>query len=155
MLCPCGSKHEYIRCCEPLITDHKSAESPEQLMRSRYSAYARKQVEYIYNTYSSSSKKTQSIADIAAWAEETTWINLTILHSSTFDQVNYPTVKFEAIYKNQATFFKMREKSRFVLENNHWVYVDGHNLINTELALPKRNDKCLCSSGKKFKKCCG
>ena len=119
MLCPCGSKLEYIRCCEPLITRNKSAKSPEQLMRSRYSAYAKKEIEYIYHTYSLSSKKTQSIAEILSWAEETTWINLSILNASTFDQINYPTVEFEAIYKSHATFYKMREKSRFVLENKN------------------------------------
>jgi SEC-C motif-containing protein len=155
MLCPCGSTNDYQQCCDLLITQNELAKCPEQLMRSRYSAYANKQVEYIYNTYASESKKSQSITDISAWAEETTWNNLSILHSSTFEHVEYPTVEFEAIYKNNNVFYKMKEKSRFTIENNKWVYVDGDNLEHTELILPKRNDKCLCASGKKFKKCCG
>lgn len=155
MLCPCGSSNKYKQCCEPLIIKSKLAQSPEQLMRSRYSAYAINQVNYIYNTYSSESKKGQSLIDISSWAKETTWIKLSIVNSSPFKKIQYPTVEFEAIYKSQDKYFKMKEKSRFIMENNSWAYVDGTNLEHNELISPNRNDKCFCLSEKKFKKCCG
>lgn len=155
MLCPCGSTNDYQQCCERLIVKNEKAQSPEQLMRSRYSAYAKNQVDYIYNTYSIKSKKEQSLNELSLWAKETTWLKLSIINSSKFKEVNFPTVEFEAIYKSQDQYFKMKEKSRFVMENNNWVYVDGDNLEHTELCIPKRNDKCFCLSDKKFKKCCG
>lgn len=155
MLCPCGSTENYEQCCERLIMKNYPAQSPEQLMRSRYSAYANNQIDYIYNTYSLESKKTQSRADISSWAKETTWVKLSILQTSDFTETSYPTVEFEAIYKSQNQYFKMKEKSRFIMENSHWFYLDGDNLEHIELITPNRNDKCFCSSNKKFKKCCG
>jgi len=47
--CPCGSKTRYIKCCGKL---HKSAEvyaaaTAEQVVRARYTAYARREVDFI------------------------------------------------------------------------------------------------------------
>ena len=36
--CPCGSTKEYRHCCEPIHIDHRAAQTPEQLMRSRYTS---------------------------------------------------------------------------------------------------------------------
>ena len=38
MDCPCGSGGAYAECCEPIITGAREADTPEQLMRARYSA---------------------------------------------------------------------------------------------------------------------
>ena len=83
MLCPCGSKIEYKQCCEPII-DNCKAKSPEQLMRSRFSAYTLQCYHYVFNTYCSSSKKTLSLNDIASSADQTKWLNLRIIKSSEF-----------------------------------------------------------------------
>ncbi|WP_076419125.1 YchJ family protein [Colwellia sp. UCD-KL20] len=154
MLCPCGSNTEYKKCCEPLILKKINAESPEQLMRSRYSAYALKHSEYIYETYSNASKKLQSLKDIAIWAKQTDWLNLRILNTSEYEHNSTPTVTFEALYKNNGIFYKMSEKSAFIKEEGFWRYVDGSQVNFNELAMPKRNDECFCLSGKKYKKCC-
>lgn len=155
MLCPCGSNAQYKQCCEPLILKKVNAKSPEQLMRSRYSAYALKHSEYIYETYSNASKNQQSINDIAIWAKETNWLNLRVLNASEFKNNATPTVEFEAIYKNAGILYKMNEKSTFIQENNLWRYVDGSQVNFDEIPTPKRNDECFCLSGKKYKKCCG
>lgn len=48
--CPCGSGLGYMKCCGKLHTD--SAEfakaTPEQIVRARYSAYAKRQVRILY-----------------------------------------------------------------------------------------------------------
>ena len=38
--CICGSGKAFSECCEPLLSGKMPAKTPEQLMRSRYSAYA-------------------------------------------------------------------------------------------------------------------
>ena len=48
--CPCGTNKAYSQCCEPLIRGERQAATPEELMRSRYSAYAKTEVDYIINT---------------------------------------------------------------------------------------------------------
>ena len=40
--CPCGAGASYLTCCAPLHLGQRAAASPEQLMRSRYSAFARR-----------------------------------------------------------------------------------------------------------------
>ena len=47
--CPCGGG-EYSRCCGPLHRQERRAETAEQLMRSRYSAFAKGEVDYLLHT---------------------------------------------------------------------------------------------------------
>lgn len=155
MLCPCGTKRSYTSCCEPLILDKAKAESPEQLMRSRYTAYALQSIPYIYDTYAKISQKQQTIKDIEAWANDTKWLNLRIVTVSDYIKNDKPTVQFEAIYKNEGVLYRMSEKSSFIKENDTWRYLDGTDLKFNEITPPNRNDKCICLSGLKFKKCCG
>ena len=158
-LCPCGSNKEFLTCCLPIINGDIKAVSPEQLMRSRYSAYAKKCSQYIYDSYAKSSQKDQSLNEISSWANQTQWLNLVINHASCFEQ-SYspnqplPTVEFTAFYRHENRFFKMYENSRFILENQQWRYVNGDVTEHIELLTPSRNDLCICQSGKKFKQCC-
>lgn len=46
LLCPCCSQKEYEQCCQPFLNRLALASTPEQLMRSRYTAYS--QVDYSY-----------------------------------------------------------------------------------------------------------
>ena len=50
-LCPCGSKNTYQQCCESAHLNHSAVETPEQLMRSRYSAHVLGLVDYVVATY--------------------------------------------------------------------------------------------------------
>ena len=43
-ICPCGSNVAYNECCLPLIKGDRLALTAEELMRSRYSAYAMKKI---------------------------------------------------------------------------------------------------------------
>lgn len=38
--CPCGSSRSYADCCEPFVTGAAKAQTAEQLMRSRYTAFS-------------------------------------------------------------------------------------------------------------------
>ena len=158
MLCPCGSELAYAQCCQTLISGAKPAQSPVQLMRSRYAAYATKQAEYIYQTYARSSQAEQSIADITQWAEQTLWLKLIIHHASDFEKdlanQQYAQVEFSAFYLHQGCIWQMRECSNFVIEQNAWRYLDGDVSESIEVKKPKRNEPCFCQSNKKFKHCC-
>ena len=48
--CPCGGGL-YGRCCGPLHRGEQRALTAEQLMRSRYSAFARGEVDYLIATH--------------------------------------------------------------------------------------------------------
>src|SRR5678816_980837 len=48
--CPCHSKKRYADCCGPLHKGTRPAATPEELMRSRYSAFALGEVDYLAKT---------------------------------------------------------------------------------------------------------
>ncbi|MCD4676693.1 MAG: hypothetical protein K8S18_11970, partial [Desulfobacula sp.] len=45
--CYCGSQKFYEECCFPFISGSLIPKNPEQLMRSRYSAFCIKNIEYL------------------------------------------------------------------------------------------------------------
>ena len=49
-LCPCGSQHLYDSCCGLYLDKKQKPQTPEQLMRSRYTAYSVANIDYIKNT---------------------------------------------------------------------------------------------------------
>lgn len=48
--CPCKSGRPYKACCEPFHRGLSEAPDAEALMRSRFAAFAKKEVEYLYRT---------------------------------------------------------------------------------------------------------
>jgi len=152
MKCPCGSKKTFDNCCFKVITT-KKAVTAEQLMRSRYSAYATNNAQYIFDTYASSSKKEQSLKAISQWAKQCKWISLSI--KSTTTHGDDATVEFIAHYVQNSTLYQLHENSNFIKTDEHWYYVDGEILNHKLLNKIKVNELCPCGTGKKFKKCCG
>ena len=49
--CPCGSTDGYHVCCGPLHNGERHAETAEELMRSRYAAYALGNADYLFRTW--------------------------------------------------------------------------------------------------------
>ncbi len=161
MHCYCGNITPFEQCCLPIISGKAQAKTPEQLMRSRYSAYATHYPQYIYDTYSRESQQNVALEEIKQWSTHTHWLKLTIIKSAqveleTFNHqgAELPKVQFKALYIDDKKFYLMEENSRFIVENNHWYYLDGEIISHQQLTTPKRNQPCLCQSGKKFKQCC-
>lgn len=157
MLCPCGSSLSFNACCQFYITQQKHPSTPEQLMRSRFSAYATKNGQYIFDTYAAVPRLKQSVTDIQTWADECIWLALEI------HETDNTTVDFSAYYVVDNTLCELREKSNFTLELGQWRYIDGNITVHNEIGTIKRNDLCPCNSyptawsakkGKKFKHCC-
>jgi len=48
--CPCTSGRAYADCCAPFHRGEREAPTPEALMRSRFAAYARGDVDYLWRT---------------------------------------------------------------------------------------------------------
>ena len=168
-LCPCGSKKRFTDCCLLIISGEIKAETAEQLMRSRYSAYATNNAQYIFDTYALKSKQAQSVEEISAWAKSTTWLSLEVVPCEplSYEQLSVsllttdpsltkslPTVRFTATYLVDNTLWKMSETSKFVKELDEWRYLDGDITEHNKVREIKRNDLCPCGSRKKFKKCC-
>ncbi len=118
--CPCNSQKEYSECCGKIHQDPKNAASAEQLMRARYSAFVRQEIDFIYNTFHPTTRRFQNKKDIAIWAQENKWMQLEIVQSSTH------TVEFKAHFLDMDGQVQIHhEKSTFKQQQNCWYYVDG------------------------------
>ena len=77
--CPCGSSQSYSACCQLLHRGVKKARSAEQLMRSRYAAYARCEYQYLVDTHYPDTRGTLSLDELEKSNHETSWLGLEIL----------------------------------------------------------------------------
>ncbi|EWH12257.1 hypothetical protein DS2_01010 [Catenovulum agarivorans DS-2] len=150
--CPCGSELSFEQCCQPFISGSKLAQNAEQLMRSRYSAYATQAVDYIYQTQAPATREQNLKQDIQTFAQQSKFVQLTV-HEHKILSDQQQQVAFTAIYRVENQFHLLKELSDFVYLQGRWYYQSGLSEFQT-LKLG-RNDPCPCLSGKKFKKCCG
>lgn len=152
MKCYCCSGKSFSDCCHPLLTGTDKATTPEQLMRSRFSAYCSGHYDYVLNTYAPDNKKGLSVAELEQSAHETLWLGLQVLQSHSRE--NQGIVEFIATYASGKTLYNMHERSCFIRINETWFYTTGEMLAQTGKIKVSRNDTCPCQSGKKFKQCC-
>jgi SEC-C motif-containing protein len=157
--CPCGSKLLYSQCCEPIIKGEKPAQTAEQLMRSRYSAYAKKELDYIFQSTHPNQRGEYDEAGTRRWSEKSQWDGLEIVNSKMGGEKDTKgTVEFIAHFRYKGNKQYHHESADFLKENGTWYFCEGHTVpqkpvVRTE---PKvgRNDPCPCGSGLKYKKCC-
>ncbi|AMC37030.1 YchJ family protein [Janthinobacterium sp. B9-8] len=118
--CPCESGRIYAKCCAP-FHQGAAAETAEQLMRSRYSAFVLNLHAYLLATWHSSTRPA-TLGD----EEPVRWIGLKIKDAQT--QALHAEVEFIARYKVGGKAWKLHERSRFVFEEGRWYYIDGDML---------------------------
>ena len=116
--CPCGSGTSYDACCGRLHRGAAQAATPEELMRSRYAAYAVGDLDHVFRTWHPRTRPDDLTPD-----PDLTWTGLTILGSADGGQGHW--VEFVATYTRAGEPGAMRERSRFDRRGGRWVYVDG------------------------------
>jgi SEC-C motif-containing protein len=112
--CPCGVGEPYDACCGRLHRGAAEADTAEELMRSRYAAYAVGDLGYVWRTWHPRTRPDEIEPDPTL-----TWTGLTLL------DVTVDVVEFEAAYDRDGTPGRRRERSRFEHRRGRWVYVDG------------------------------
>ena len=129
--CPCGGG-AYADCCGKY---HRGAvpATAEQLMRSRYSAYAKGLSDYVQASWHPSTRPAEVENDAAA-----KWLGLEIRRHAAHDDtasvdtaavdtasVDTASVEFVARYRIDGRAHRLHETSRFVREGGQWFYLDG------------------------------
>jgi SEC-C motif-containing protein len=159
MTCACGSKNKYDDCCGQYITGKKNAPTAEALMRSRYTAYTKHEIDYIERTHDPASREQFDREMAKTWAEQTDWQSLEIKATTGGGPDDLEgTVEFVARFKAADQEQLHHEQSIFQKKDGVWFYIDGKTVrAPVTRSAPKvgRNDACTCGSGKKYKKCCG
>lgn len=155
--CPCGTGKSYEDCCGPYIAGTSLPPTAEALMRSRYSAFGQRAVDYLHDTLAPEARHDFDRKTTEQLCDEGQWEGLEIRTceaGGTADEAG--TVEFVATYKHADQPVVHHETGTFRKEDGRWYYVDGHMGPQPRRVVKiGRNDPCLCGSGKKYKKCCG
>ncbi len=119
--CPCGGS-TYDSCCGPLHRGEAIAQTAEQLMRSRYSAFARGEGDYLLRTWHPRTRPEELRLD-----PQHVWTGLEML--STRDggpQDAQGEVSYRASSRSRdGRSGTLTEVARFERRGRRWVYVDG------------------------------
>lgn len=123
--CPCGHAASYLTCCGRLhahfaATGELTAASAEALMRSRYSAFVRDELDYLQATWHASTRP----AELSANEPGLKWLGLDVKKHGELD-ADHAWVEFVARCKLGGKAQRLQERSRFVRENGVWFYLDG------------------------------
>ena len=119
--CPCCSGLKYSDCCKPYHTKEKNAPTAEALMRSRYSAFAIPNGEYLINTTLPAKRKFHDKADLQEWGEINQWVKLEIVSTPTPNKVEFKAYYIDEDGNNQM----QQELSVFQKMGDKWFYVSG------------------------------
>ena len=125
--CLCRSSKKYKKCCKP-FHDGILPRFAVELMRSRFCAFALNKADYIISTTHSSnhdfSNDTEAWRnDILSFSTNTDFRNLEIIEEINEDSEAY--VSFQATLFQDENDISFNEKSRFLKEENKWLYVEG------------------------------
>jgi SEC-C motif-containing protein len=121
MHCLCHSGKEYADCCKPY---HEGVAAPTALalMRSRYSAYALHNIDYVMRTTHQAYRKkgAQWRKDLEQFSKTTQFIGLEILEDLPGEKESFVT--FRALLEQGGNDLSFTEKSRFLKEKGAWYY---------------------------------
>ncbi|WP_072314389.1 YchJ family protein [Agrococcus sp. Marseille-P2731] len=121
--CPCGTGLPFGECCAPIHRGERQAATAAALMRSRFTAYAVGDVDWLLASWHASTRPRSLELDPGI-----RWLRLDVLGSTgggPFDREG--TVAFASHWLAEGTRGSMREHSRFRRDAG-WQYVDGDSL---------------------------
>lgn len=128
--CICNSNKIFDKCCGRFLNGSEQAKTPEQLMRSRYSAYALgNHGDYLLATWFSATSAGITAESLSEKTVE--WIKLEVLSKT--QSGDKGSVTFNAYYRepNSTDIHTMHEVSIFQRSSGRWFYVGGEVKDNT------------------------
>ncbi len=131
--CPCHSGIKYKKCCRPFHTGAQQVEAPEQLLRSRYSAYAIGEANYIMATTHPDHEEAQKPEpqwrqELGLFARHTTFTSLDIQQQSYTPGEDTGWIVFAAGLEQNGQNASFREKSIFERIDGTWLYASAEEL---------------------------
>ncbi|HUS27112.1 MAG TPA: YchJ family metal-binding protein [Kofleriaceae bacterium] len=124
--CPCGSREPSAACCA-LYHDGVPAPTALALMRSRYTAFVRGEIDYLIETHDEATRAAVDKKALAQWSKDTLWMGLEIVATEAGGEEDETgIVEFIARGVTNGQPFAQRERSRFRRAFGRWVYTDGN-----------------------------
>lgn len=126
MPCPCGESSPYDECCGRFHSRKAWPETAEALMRSRYTAYVQRMIDYLVDTTHPDARTCGLRKNIQDWATTARFEKLEIVSKSMGSaQDKVGKVEFKATWSDGHTTSILHERSRFKRYQGRWHYVDG------------------------------
>jgi SEC-C motif-containing protein len=117
--CPCGRPFTFARCCRRLHTGAADALTAEDLMRSRFSAFAVGDATYLERSWHPATRP----ASVRLLPDQR-WTRLEILATQAGGPMDqYGIVEFVAHRERAGRPGRLEERSRFTRLDSRWVYV--------------------------------
>ena len=127
-ICPCGSSKKYKKCCKIFHDQISLPKTALELMKSRYSAFAFANANYIILT--THEKNPDFTTDLKSWKEDildfsenTKFEKLDILDFKDGEIESFVTFKV-TLWQGQKDI-SFVERSRFLKVDKKWLYVNG------------------------------
>ena len=114
--CPCGSGNGFEACCGGIISGSRKAQTPEELMRSRYTAYVAKKVDYLVRTTHPSVRTDDLEASLRTGMRKVEWLKLHVVATEG------DRVEFIAEYISSTAPGRHHECSVFEKVDGEWFY---------------------------------
>lgn len=139
--CPCTSGLRYRDCCARYHRGEAEPPDAEALMRSRYSAFAERQVEYLWRTLhpahpDRSKPKDELLRELRAVCSAHKYPRLHVLDRRLADVGSTAVVLFYARIFEKGKDRSFVERSEFQHDGQGWRYLRGTALAPTALPLP-------------------
>jgi SEC-C motif-containing protein len=122
--CLCGNGSKYDACCGPLHRSERQADTAEELMRSRYAAFACGDADYLFRTWHPRTRPADVTID-----ENTVWTSLDVTDTAAggVDDDN-GEVEFTAYFEDGGRPGSMHERSLFERRAGRWFYLSESRL---------------------------
>lgn len=126
--CPCGRQDRAGRalslaqCCGRYVGHFETTPAPdaESLMRSRYTAFVLGDAAYLQATWHASHRPAELVLQAGV-----KWLGLEV-RDSVLRDATHAEVEFVARQRERGgRAMRLHERSRFVLEQGRWYYLDG------------------------------
>jgi len=128
-------------------------------MRSRYTAFATRQIDHLLASHHPETRGEVSRDEVERFSEAMSWRGLEVIETvegQVGDDQGW--VEFVARYRERGEDGIHHERSLFRRHQGRWFFhsAERPKRAPTQRTQPKvgRNEPCPCGSGKKYKKCC-
>lgn len=123
--CACGNPRPERKCCGPILLGKRVADGPESLVRARYTAFTRGDLEFLLNSCHPQTMCRFDPEVNRTWAAESEWHGLEILATRDGPVDGSSTVEFKAYYTSDGIRRVHHEISELRRLDGKWVFFDG------------------------------
>ncbi|ATB50563.1 YchJ family protein [Corallococcus macrosporus] len=140
-LCPCSSGLRYRECCAPFHRGEAEPPDAERLMRSRYSAFALREVAWLWKSlhpdHPDRAKPQEAVLrELRAFAQAHQYPKLVVMDREPPDETGLAQVLFFAKVFEKGKDQSFVERSDFRHDGTGWRYLSGVALAPKALSVP-------------------